>query len=285
MLSGEQVEAYRRDGVLVIKGAFAGEELRLLTEATDRITAEAVAYGEELDARAAIDLHDDHGFREWDEIDDRRFLYGRAPDGRRLWRRAQEMWTRDPIFRIATVNPVVLDTVTQIIGEPVVPLNAAMVAKMPGGGAAVPWHRDPPGEMAIAAGEDTAPDFIVDIYLDRSTVDNGCLWARPGSHRWTENEGDSMDFTHEDAIPLEAEPGDMLLHCSGVLHGSPQNTSDQQRRTLYLYFGPPSWYDRFAALAPGETAEEQAALLQQMIEERAASGLDADDPAFSPTPT
>jgi hypothetical protein len=273
VLTTEQIEAYRRDGVLTIRGAIAGDELRQLQEAADRLTDDAVAYGEELDARGAIELLDDHGFRDWSEMDDRRYLYGRTADGRRIWRRAQEMWTRDPIYRIVTANPVVLDTVTDVVGEPVVPLNAAMVAKMPGAGAAVPWHRDPPGEIAITAGDDPTPDFVVDIYLDHSTVDNGCLWARPGSHRWPANEADSLDFGVEGAIPLEAEPGDMLLHCTGVLHGSPTNESGARRRTLYLYFGPPSWYDRFAALQAPETPEQQAALLAQMIEERKASGL------------
>ena len=74
------------------------------------------------------------------------------------------------------------------------------------------------------------------------------------------------------AVILDAEPGDMLLHCTGVLHGSPRNDSAAMRRTLYLYFGPPSWFDRFSALHPPST-EEQRSLLARMIDERAASGL------------
>jgi ectoine hydroxylase-related dioxygenase (phytanoyl-CoA dioxygenase family) len=273
MLSDDDLEAYRRDGVVVVKGAIAGEELRLLREAADALTEEAVAYGRALDERGAIRLDDDHGFREWDEQDDRKLLFGRAPDGSRLWRRANDMWTRDSIYRIVSANPVVLGIVEQVVGEPVLPVDAAVVAKMPGGGAAVPWHRDPPGEMNIREGADAAPDFVVDIYLDASTRDNGCLWARPGSHRWTENESDSLDFSVPGAITVEAEPGDMLLHCTGVLHGSPRNESGAMRRTLYLYFAPPSWFERFAVLDP-PSVDVQRRLLAQMIDERAASGLD-----------
>ena len=273
MLTGEQVEAYRRDGVLLVPGAIQGDELSALQEAGDRLTEQAVAYGRELDEQRPIELRDEHGFREWDGIDDKQLLYGRDHDGRRIWRRAQRMWERDPIYRIVTANPVVLDSVGQLIGEPFVPLDAAMVVKLPGAGAAVPWHRDPPGEIAITNGYDTAPDFVVDIYLDRSTKDNGCVWARPGSHRWTHNEADSVDFDIPDAVALEAEPGDMLFHCTGVLHGSPKNQSAAMRRTLYLYFGPPSWYERFGALRFGDSVEAQDALLRAMVEERAASAL------------
>src|SRR5688500_4929212 len=129
MLTQDQIEAYRRDGVLVVRGVVTGEELRLLQEAGDRLTDDAIAYGREPDARGPIQLADDHGFREWDEIDERKFLYGRDADGRRIWRRAEDMWERDEIYRVVSANPRILAVVEAIHGRDVVPANSAVVAK------------------------------------------------------------------------------------------------------------------------------------------------------------
>ena len=273
ILDAEDVERYRGDGVLVVRNAVTGDELRRLQDAGDRLTEAAVAYGRELDAARPIRLDDDHGFTEWDELDERNFLYGRGADGERVWRRAEEMWSRDAIFRVVSVNPRVLGVVRAILGPVVVPANSAMVVKMPGAGAAVPWHRDPHDETGPPETRDGAGDFVCDVYLDHSTVGNGCLWAIPGSHRGEKRDVDPLDFNVEGAVPLEVGPGDMILHSTGVLHGSPQNRSAEQRRTLYLHYRTP------AALAaaghPEDWVRGRAALLDEMVRERAASGLDA----------
>jgi phytanoyl-CoA hydroxylase len=237
MLTGEQLESYRRDGFLVVPGAIAPRELALLQEAADRITAEAISYGEKLDAEGPIELSAADGFWDWN-LDESLFLYAQDDTGRRVFRRSQGMWARDPIFRATTAHPLVLDAVRKITAEDAVPYDDAMVVKMPGAGAAVPWHRDPPGPPLIEKTGDATPDFTLDIYLDASTVENGCVWGLPGSHRAGGPTGpeDPMDFDVPGAVPLEAQPGDLLLHSTGVLHGSPRNTSGQMRRTFYLHF-------------------------------------------------
>ncbi len=274
MLASANVDRYRRDGVLLVRNVVRGEELRLLQDAADRLQDAAVAYGEELDAVRSLELRDDHGFTEWADLDAHNFLYGRGKKGERIWRRAEKMWDRDAIYRVVTANPEILDTVQQILGGPVVPANSAMVVKMPGGGAAVPWHRDP-NSASDGLARDGSDDFVCDVYLDRSTVHNGCLWAIPGSHRGPETDVAPLDFSRTDAVALEVEPGDMLLHSTAALHGSPANTSSERRRTLYLHYRTP------AALAaaghPGPWVDERAALLAGMRTERSGSGLDSDD--------
>lgn len=236
MLTDGQITRFRRDGVLRLRNVLADEELQRLRAATERVQREAVAYGRKLDARAPIELEDDHGFTEWDELDEHGFLYARGPDGQRVWRRAEGMWDRDPIFRITTAHPEILAAVEQLLESEALPSNDSMVVKMPAAGAAVPWHRDPPGELALEQGRDASYDFTCDVYLDRSTVDNGCLWALPGSHTGGWDDLDPLDFDVPEAVPLEAEPGDVLLHSTGVLHGSPPNTSSDTRRTFYIHY-------------------------------------------------
>jgi hypothetical protein len=273
-LSAEQVAQYRRDGVLVVPGVVTGDELAELREAADRVTEEAVAHGRDLDRTGAIQLSADHGFNDW-QPDDAGFLYGRGTAGERVFRRAELMWSRDVRFRAVTAHPAILGVVRSVLGADVAPVNDAMVVKMPGAGAAVPWHRDPPGPPLIESVGDASDDFTTDLYLDPSTLDNGCLWALPGSHRRGEHAGisgpsDPLDFGIPGAVPLEAQPGDLLLHSTGVLHGSPTNTSGAMRRTFYVQYASPAtviggWWGKTA-----EWYEERAAFLRAAQAEREA---------------
>lgn len=271
MLTDDQIEQYRKNGVLHLPGFIAGAELAALRAASDRVMEEAIAYGRELDQDHPIQLKDDHGFAEWEELDDRKFLYGRGKDGERVWRRAEEMWQRDVAFRNVTANPDLLRAVEQVLGQSVVPSNDSMVVKMPGAGAAVPWHRDPNGNFLIERDGDACSDFTCDIYLDPSTKENGALWAIPGSHRGGWDNLEELDFNIPEAVLLEAQPGDILFHSTGVLHGSPPNRSGGLRRTFYVHYRPPSvlageWWNR-----PAEWIEGQQRFLEEIIAERASS--------------
>lgn len=273
VLTAGQKAAYGRDGYLLVQGLVTGDELAALRAAADRVMAEAVAYGRELDAQGAVRLREQHGFSDWDAIDDRRFLYAADAEGRRVWRRAEGMWDRDTAFRRVTAHPGLLDVAYGLGGEDVVAGNDSLVVKMPGGGAAVPWHRDPTGVMLLEGGGDAATDFTCDLYLDSSTIANGAVWAVPGSHRDLSLPGDALAFPLDGAVPLEAEPGDLLVHSTGVLHGSPPNESGSLRRTFYVHFPVPStmtdgWWQR----SP-EWAEGQRKLLADMAAERASAGL------------
>ena len=284
MLRPEQVEQYRKDGFLVVKQVVTGDELARLQAVADQVTAEGVEHGRELDEQGVpLVLKDDTGFTDW-QPDELGFLYGRAPDGSRIFRRAELLWQRDPVFRAATVHPGILNAIWQILDQDVVPTNDAMVVKMPGAGAAVPWHRDPPGPPLIEETGDAWPDFTCDLYLDRSTVDNGCVWALPGSHRadGPADPADPLDFDVPGAVPLEAEPGDLLLHSTGVLHGSPRNTSGERRRTFYTHWRPPAdllvgWYSR-----DQEWIDGQARFLETAAADRRALGLVDPEPYLRP---
>lgn len=279
MLTQEQIDRYRQDGFLHIPGLFSGPELEALQAAATRVVEEAKVYGRELDAaRGPIALKDDHGFAEWEELDERKFLYGRGRDGERLFRRSEAMWKRDPIFRIATANPLLLNAVHQVLGLGVLGVNDSMVVKMPGAGAAVPWHRDPSGNELIAEFGDACSDFTCDIYLDASTEENGALLALPGSHRGGWDDIEPLDFDQPDAVVLEAQPGDVLFHSLGVLHGSPTNSSGGLRRTFYVHFRPPEVFGTGFWDRPADWIADRRKVNAQMRDERAASGFPDAEP-------
>jgi hypothetical protein len=88
------------------------------------------------------------------------------------------------------------------------------------------WHVDFRDDHPLS------PVLSAGIYLDRSTVDNGCLAVVPGSHR----------YPPAAAIPpiayyIEAEPGDIVCHAHNIYHGSgPALAESDRRATLYTYF-------------------------------------------------
>jgi phytanoyl-CoA hydroxylase len=86
------------------------------------------------------------------------------------------------------------------------------------------------------------------IALDDATVENGCLWVLPGSHRegvlWPQREhrDERFDCTHEswnfpwcdaDSIPVEMKAGSIVFFNGYLLHWSlPNRSLNSFRRTL-----------------------------------------------------
>ncbi len=217
MLTQTEIDQFHRDGFLVIRGVLSARELDALRQAVERCQAEGIA-GEGQDHK-----------------------YHVHPDGRKVYRRSEKMWRRADIFQAVTVKPAILEMVGQCIGHPFLPLNDSLVCKLPGGNVPVPWHQDPPymGADGLAQTFDI-PNFVTDIYLDRSTVDNGCVWGIAEHHLVGTVDLRRFDeealFAHPLAQPIEMEPGDILLHALSSPHGSAGNTSDTYRRIFYIHY-------------------------------------------------
>lgn len=87
------------------------------------------------------------------------------------------------------------------------------------------WHID------FRANHTLAPVVSAGIYLDRSTVANGCLLVIPATHHHPPGK-----FLPP-AIPIEVEAGDIICHADRIYHASTRPTEvGAIRRTLYLYF-------------------------------------------------
>ncbi len=176
-------------------------------------------------------------------------------------------------------HPFVGDLLTRMVGADFVPLWEALVFKLPGNGSSVPWHRD---DQSII-GEERV--FNIDIYPDRSTVENSCVWVVPGSHRWDQQKADQWaergrrDFDLPGAVPAEVEPGDVLLHHVKVLHGSAVNRSGALRRVIYFDSRATSWNERYNWFAR-EVLEKRCLLYQYALHERRTDPYPSDDEAF-----
>ncbi|MDA9935169.1 phytanoyl-CoA dioxygenase family protein [Candidatus Marinimicrobia bacterium] len=140
-------------------------------------------------------------------------------------------------------NNSFLDEVEKIIGPNIILHHTKLFEKPPIIGAAFPLHQDwsyfPTRNNSMIAAV---------IHLSKSNEDMGCLRIVPKSHQLGKiknSDGHRYNvkihnkYKLEDAIPIEANPGDVLFfHCCS-LHGSMSNLSTKTRKSILvqLYSG------------------------------------------------
>jgi hypothetical protein len=260
MLTESQIALFHEQGYLIMRGLIAEQELGLLRESVDQVQAEGLAH---------LGAH---------------HLYHTQPDGTQVYWQSGGLWQRGDAFLAVTVNPDLLENIGQCLGQAFFPWNDSMVVKLPSAGAPVAWHQDPPYGYVERTATYPVPNFTTDIYLDRSTVSNGCVWALPGRHLVGHVDLDSRRpeqlYQNGAAIPLEMEPGDVLFHCLSAPHGSPANSSDTQRRVMYIHYLAQEVYDDGYAAEPWAKDkpgwnDDRRRLLETMLDRRAALGLES----------
>lgn len=153
--------------------------------------------------------------------------------GNEVFARINSALLRNDAFVDLFGHPKILGIAHDVLGPDFVAGLDAMVVKLPEYGMPVPWHRDP-GHPRIH------PPFDVDVYLDPATPDNGCLYVIPESHRWQgfslQDMLDEHGFNLPGAIPIIAEPGDVVLHSCNTLHGSRSTRGKPMRRIIYYAY-------------------------------------------------
>ncbi|CAH1782921.1 unnamed protein product [Owenia fusiformis] len=118
-----------------------------------------------------------------------------------------------------------------------------LISKGPHTNTETPWHQDEsywPDQP-----DKRAASFWV--ALDESTVDNGCMWFVPGSHKLPMrpfrpvSEGHHVlccDCSEEEGAPRPLKPGSCTVHHGRTLHYSRGNTTNTQRRAYIVNFRP-----------------------------------------------
>jgi hypothetical protein len=182
--------------------------------------------------------------------------------------------------------PQVLAVAESLCGRNFVPTYESLVFKQEGDGEKIPWHQDavqPTNRHRI---------FNFDLYLDPSLAGAGALRVIPGTQGARQDIcaiADAYGWEHPDAIEVEMQPGDVLLHNVMVVHGSPPVLGKNLRRTIYYEFraaeeiledGPwdRAWIERRMRLVPlGLAAYRRACPHGEQFAWRA-------DEAFRPAP-
>ena len=159
------------------------------------------------------------------------------------------------IFLDIALDEIILNLISQLIGEDIILWGCQVFCKPGGDGMIVPWHQDgkywPIRPLATCT---------VWIAIDDSTIENGCLRVIPGSHskkkifQHDQNERkdivldqelDSRTFEESKAKNIELTSGKMSIHDVYLMHGSRANNSTKRRAGLALrYMTSTSYFDR-----------------------------------------
>jgi ectoine hydroxylase-related dioxygenase (phytanoyl-CoA dioxygenase family) len=142
-------------------------------------------------------------------------------------------------------HPRIVSVLTRLIGPNVKAMQSMLFTKASGKPGQA-WHQDenfiPTRDRSLTAAW---------IALDDATVENGCLWVLPGSHRAgvlhpdREHDDERFDctveaydfpYTDDDAVPVEVTAGSVVFFNGYLLHRSLPNTSAGTRRALVSHY-------------------------------------------------
>jgi len=148
---------------------------------------------------------------------------------------------RSPYLASIILHPALLGVAKQVLGENVRFWWDQGINKAPGAGSFIPWHQDNGYEEG-----DTQAYLTCWLALDDSTLDNGGLQVIPGSHlgglrehamRGAHAVIDENDIAANEAVPLDAKAGDLVLFSSLLVHQTVGNrTRDQHRRAWVIQY-------------------------------------------------
>jgi len=226
MFTDEQVAQaktdFDRDGYAVIRGGVPNERIEQWREQTARYVRDVLPG---LGPEAAF----------YEDKSDPRTLF-----------RLERTNCHDPYFDELLNDQTFTSFAAALLGEPVVPRYAELLAKAPRLGNITPAHQD--GYYFMLE-----PNEALAIWmpLDIADEENGCLIYLPGAHKHdlrphgkSEIFGFSLgitdysdeDFANEVVVPTA--PGDVVVHHSLSVHRADRNISDRKRDAVGLvYYG------------------------------------------------
>lgn len=151
-----------------------------------------------------------------------------------------------PVMQRYLGHPAIAGALTEFIGPNVKCMQSMLFVKssgMPGQA----WHQD---EDYIPTRDRSLTGAW--IALDDATIENGCLWVIPGSHRrgilWPQQvqqdkrfdcsaESYNFPYSEKDEVPVEVEAGALVFFNGYLLHRSmPNNAQAGYRRVLVNHY-------------------------------------------------
>jgi phytanoyl-CoA hydroxylase len=239
-LGEEARRFYQENGFLVLEDALGDDEIAALNA-----EAAQICRGERGDVRGITPA-------EPGESDDevlRRYLCIHFPH-----KISAEM-------REALAHPSITEVLTGVIGPNVKCMQSMLFIKASGKPGQA-WHQDeffiPTRDRSLAGAW---------IAMDDATVENGCLWVIPGSHRhgviWPQHQHNDRRFdctgeaefpyTNDDAVPVEVRRGSVVFFNGYLLHRSlPNRAAGGYRRALVNHYMSASSLLPWRAPQPGE---------------------------------
>ena len=224
-ISSREVNSYKENGFLVVPNALSPDEIEELRKDTVDICRE-----------------------EWGPVGNLPEFDGTETDEEIL----RQILCIHMIHKISPVmhrylsQRTMVDALTKIIGPNVKCMQSMLFIKSAGKPGQA-WHQDefyiPTRDRSLTGGW---------IALDDTTLENGCLWVIPGSHKpgilWPQHAHDdrrfdcagetySFPFSDDDAISVEVKAGSIVFFNGYLLHRSfPNRSQSGFRRVLVNHY-------------------------------------------------
>ena len=229
-------DAWERDGFFVLRGAVDVDTVAAVNDEAVRLVRHLAETGEEV-----------AGYRSGDGLfsvpEPNLAVDGSAPTDPEDHVSKVFNLHRRPIFEDVARRPAVLDVLAGVLGPAVDCFNSQFIFKNPGAWGQ-PWHQD-----SLYFSFDRFPQAGIWVATSRATEENGCLFVAPGSHREPLHEHvpdrrpaanlgylEIVDHDFSGAVPVEMDPGDVLVFHSFLMHRSVDNRSDRRRTALVLHY-------------------------------------------------
>jgi ectoine hydroxylase-related dioxygenase (phytanoyl-CoA dioxygenase family) len=151
-----------------------------------------------------------------------------------------------PLMEQTLAHPALVQALTTVIGPDVKAMQSMLFVKASGKPGQA-WHQD---EDYIPTRDRSLTGAW--IALDDATLENGCLWVLPGSHKpgilWKQEwhgdkrfdcsfESRGFPYTDTDAVPVEVKKGSVVLFNGYTLHRSlPNRAKSGFRRALVNHY-------------------------------------------------
>ena len=150
----------------------------------------------------------------------------------------------DPVFNLFSRSPQLIELAEELRLDAYVLIQSMMIFKHARIGGKVDVHQD-------ASFLYTEPTSCIGFWfaLEDATIENGCLWAKPGGHKtplrdWFKRKNgggtemislDDAPYEPADMIPLEVKKGTCIVLDGLLPHFSMPNTSGRSRQAYSIH--------------------------------------------------
>jgi hypothetical protein len=242
-LTQQELQQFEEEGYVVKPQVFSEEDMAPLRDAMVEIVADEAAR-----------LHAEGKLAETfpDEPFERRLasIMKAAPEAgwsiyKTITGRSGGGYSGPSIFQMI-VHPPLLSCIESIVGPDIVASSVYRIRpKMPDFVfGEVPWHQDSGYFMAHC---DTQMVVTCWVPLVDATLENGCLWVQPKTHKngiirhhTRPNAGyliiADQDLPAQESFPVEMKAGDVLFMTNITPHCSKENTTDEVRWSFDLRY-------------------------------------------------
>jgi len=213
-LSPDERQTYERDGFVAVPGVFPANELAVLNQELDRLSA--------------IPAND-------------------AGPTRAGWIYA--VGQRSEVTKQFAADERLLALVEDVVFPGIAIHSSKLVTKVPQSADICHWHQD---EAFYMKPDDptTHAQRRMSVWVPLQDTDqrNGCLWVVPGSQRWgidpwtIQETGtcvkriNRVEYADQHAVPLPVQSGTVVLFSAYTWHHSKNNQTDQIRRAFIVSY-------------------------------------------------